>query len=102
MRRTFRCYASLLLSREYRDIRGQQQRHPDLYATGSYAASQAFGEAVRAAGRAGIVYDSLRHRGGINVVAFRPRLIVDVTQADHYDLLVPVEGKIVARRLRSE
>jgi len=57
-------------------------------------------EAVRLSGRLGIVYDSLRHRGGANVVAFRPRQILEVTQADHYDLIVPVTGKVIARRLR--
>ncbi|MEO3475891.1 RES family NAD+ phosphorylase [Roseomonas sp. CAU 1739] len=82
-------------------IRGRQQSRPDLYASISYAVSQHFGEDVRASGHSGIVYDSVRHRGGINVVAFRPRQIVDVTQADHYDLLVPVEGRIIARRLRN-
>lgn len=98
-RRTFRCYTCRLLARDYRDIRGQQQHRPDLYAAHSYAASQAFGEAARASGQSGIVYDSLRHHGGTNVVAFRPRQIVDVTQADHYDLIVPVQGRIIARKL---
>ena len=102
MRRTFRCYICRLLSHEYRDIRGQQQFRPDLYAAGSYSTSQAFGEAVRSAGRAGIVYDSLRHQGGTNVVAFRPRLIVDVAQADHYDLIVPIQGRVIARRLKPD
>ena len=100
-RRTFRCYACRLLGDDYRDIRGQQQSRSDLYASASYATSQAFGEAARTAGHAGIVYDSLRHRGGTNVVAFRPRQIADVTQTDHYDLIVPVEGRIIARKLRT-
>lgn len=98
-RRTFRGYACRLVGNDYRDIRGQHQSRADLYAGASYTASQAFGEAARAAGHAGIVYDSLRHRGGTNIVAFRPRQIVDVTQTDHYDLIVPVEGRIIARRL---
>lgn len=101
MHRTFRCYMCRLLSRDYRDIRGQQQRHPAVYDGHSHAASQAFGETIRSAGRAGIVYDSLRHRGGTNVVAFRPRLIVDVIQSDHYDLFVPIQGRLIARRLIS-
>ena len=100
-RRTFRCHTCRLVGRDYRDIRGQQQSRAALYASTSYAASQTFGKAVRAAGQSGIVYDSLRHRGGTNIVAFRPRQIVDVTQTDHYDLLVPVEGRIIARKLRT-
>lgn len=100
-RRTFRCYSCRLLGDDYSDISGQQQSRTDLYASDTYTASQLFGEAVRASGGSGIVYDSLRHRGGTNVVAFRPRQIVDVTQTDHYDLIAPVEGKVIARRLRS-
>jgi hypothetical protein len=99
LRRTFRCYACRLRGKDYRDIRGQQASRAELYASTSYAAAQVFGEAVRAAGQSGIVYDSLRHQGGTNVVAYRPRQITDVTQAEHFDLLVPVHGKIIARRL---
>lgn len=102
VRRTFRSYICRLPSREYRDIRGQQLLRPDLYAPQIYSASQAFGEAVRSAGKAGIVYDSLRHQGGTSVVTFRPRMIVDVAQADHYDLLVPIRGKVIARRLKAD
>lgn len=98
-RRTFRCYSCQLLGADYSDIRGQQQRRADLYAGASYAASQAFGETVRALGQSGIVYDSLRHRGGTNVVAFRAQQIKEVTQTDHYDLIVPVEGRLIARKL---
>jgi RES domain-containing protein len=99
-RRTFRCYTCRLAGADHLDLRGARDSRPDLYAPETYAASQIFGEAVRASGRSGIVYDSLRHRGGTNVVAYRPRKILDVTQADHYDLIVPVSGKVIARRLR--
>jgi RES domain-containing protein len=98
-RRTFRCYTCQLTGRDYLDIRGQMQARADLYDGTSYAASQIFGEAARSSGGSGIVYDSLRHHGGTNIVAFRPRQITAVTQADHYDLLVPVAGRIIARKL---
>ena len=81
------------------DIRGADASHPGLYSKASYTDSQAFGEATRAAGETGIIFDSVRHVGGTNVVAYRPKRILDVTQADHYELLVPVVGKIVVRRL---
>jgi hypothetical protein len=41
----------------------------------SYAESRAFGAAVRAAGRNGIVYPSVRDPGGQCVAAFRPKAV---------------------------
>jgi hypothetical protein len=52
------------------------------------AASQPLGERIRAAGGAGIVYDSIRHAGGSNVFACRPRNILNVAQADHWRVTV--------------
>lgn len=98
-RRTFRCYTARLSGDDFLDLRGQRAVRPDLYAGTGYAASQAFGEEVRATGRSGVLYDSLRHRGGTNAAAYRPRRIADVVQADHYDLFVPLQGKAIVRRL---
>ena len=56
----------------YLGIRGQQAERADVYAPDRYDASQQFGEAIRRAGEAGIIYDSLRRRGGTNIVAHRP------------------------------
>ncbi|MBK1838850.1 RES family NAD+ phosphorylase [Azospirillum sp. YIM B02556] len=98
MRLTYRLYTARL-DGSFLDIRGQGAARPDLYAAVDYRASQAFGEEVRRGGQAaGIVYDSLRHQGGVNAVAYRPRLILEVTQADHYEITAPVEGAVVARR----
>jgi hypothetical protein len=46
------------------------------------------GEGIRAAGGAGILYDSLHHRGGVNIAAYRPINILNVTQTDHWCLTV--------------
>lgn len=97
MRGQYRTY-SAMLDGFYEDIRGQQAVHPDLYDLIDYTAGQAFGEAVRCSGD-GIVYDSVRHVGGINVVAYRPRKIRDILQCEHYELTVPLTGRIIARRL---
>ncbi len=87
---------------DYLDIRGQQATRPALYAADSHAASQAFGEAVRASGGAGLLYDSLRHAGGVNVVAHRPRNVLDVTQADHFEIAaLAASRRITMRRLAS-
>jgi hypothetical protein len=98
MRRQYRAYSAALAG-DYADLRGQQATQPDLYAPDNHVAGQAFGEALRASGDAGILYDSIRHRGGVNVVAYRPGNIGDVTQADHFEITVPAAGRIVVRRL---
>jgi hypothetical protein len=96
---TYRAYTARIDGAEYVDVRGMAASRPDLYARAEYAAPQAFGEAIRAEGGDGILYDSLRHRGGVNVCAYRPSKIQEVTQAGHLELTVRTEGKIVARRL---
>lgn len=87
---------------QYLDIRGQRSARPELYMGDSYAEVQKFGEAVRAAGGAGILYDSLRRRTGINVVAHRPRNIAGIAQTDHLQVAVSSTGKNVeVRKLRA-
>ena len=98
MRGQYRCYGAGLAG-SYVDIRGQRQRLAEVYDPTSWAASQAYGERLRAAGEDGIVYDSLRHEGGVDVAAYDPRQVLDVQIGPSFDLIVPVEGRIVARRL---
>ncbi|MDG2531359.1 RES family NAD+ phosphorylase [Caulobacter endophyticus] len=97
--RQYRVYTARLKG-DYLDIRGQQAARPEVYASDDYAAGQVLGEAVRASGGAGILFDSLRHAGGVNVAAHRPRYVQDVTQGDHYELRVQAASRrIEARRL---
>lgn len=97
--RQYRTYTARLEG-DYLDIRGQQGARQDVYASDSYAAGQALGESIRAAGGAGILFDSLRYAGGLNVVAHRPRKILDVTQRDHFELSIGAASpRIEARRL---
>ena len=95
IRRTYRAYTAELLGDDYLDIRGLRASKPDVYAPDSYIASQPLGEKVRAGGRSGIVYDSVRHAEGTNVVVYRPRHVTGVKQVVHYDIIVPVVGRIV-------
>ena len=90
--RRFRAYRARLEG-AYVDLRGVDDL--GLYAPGTYAASQAYGEAQRAAGEDGVLYDSLRHRGGVAVCAYRPHNILDVVQAEHLDIAVMVESPTV-------
>jgi hypothetical protein len=99
MKRTYRAYSARLAG-SYLDIRGRQSEMAEIYASDSYTASQAFGERRRASGGAGILYDSVRHRGGINAVAFRPTNVGEVTQTEHFDIRVlAAERHIEVRRL---
>lgn len=90
--RIYRAY-SARLDGDHIDIRGRQSEMPELYLPDSYAASQGFGEARRKAGDGGILYDSVRLEGGINAVAFRPSCILDVTQADHFEITALADAK---------
>jgi hypothetical protein len=95
--RTFRSYSARLNGR-FIDIRGEDR--PDLYAPDSYAAAQVFGETERARGRDGILYDSVRRRGRTNAVAYRPSKVLDVVQAEHFEITVwAAEHRIEVVRL---
>ncbi|MBY3175083.1 RES family NAD+ phosphorylase [Rhizobium leguminosarum] len=99
MARTYRSYSANLIG-DYLDIRGEQTLRPDVYDGTSYAASQVLGEEVRSSGGAGILYDSVRLRGGVAIVALRPRNIRDVVQADHLEITVSAtDRRIDVRKL---
>ena len=86
--RIYRSYTARL-NGKFRDVRGEAELHDPQ----SYEASQAFGEAERKVGSDGIVFDSVRLRGGINVAAFRPSKILDVVQAEHFELTVRADER---------
>lgn len=97
LKRTFRAYTARLAG-AYRDL--LSEAHDDLLAPDSYAAGQVFGEAERASGGDGLVYPSVRLRGGISAVAYRPRKVLDVVQADHFEVAVSAaERRIEVTRL---
>ncbi|NKK97572.1 RES domain-containing protein [Rhizobium leguminosarum bv. viciae] len=99
MARTYRSYSAALIG-DYLDIRGEQMLRPDVYDGTSYAASQVLGEELRSSGGAGILYDSVRLRGGVAIVAHRPRNIRDVVQADHFEITVSAtDRRIDVRKL---
>jgi hypothetical protein len=90
------------LEGDYQDIRGLGGDVPTLYAPADYRASQAFGEKVRASADHGILYDSVRHSGGQNVVCYRTTSILDVRQGTHYEITLRLEGKILVRTLQAK
>lgn len=97
MRRTYRNYTAVLIG-DYRDIRGRQAALPGAYASDSYEAAQAFGEGVRASQASGLLYDSLRHRGGCNIVAYRPVGVTEVVQAEHFEISVEAASRRIEVR----
>jgi len=105
MRRTYRNYTAVLIG-DYRDIRGRQAAlpHPPPpkhhwaapgVASNRYGAAQVFGEGVRASQASGLLYDSLRHRGGCNIVAYRPVAVTEVVQAEHFEISVEAASRRV-------
>jgi RES domain-containing protein len=80
-----RCYRAAVRA-PLHDIRGAQQRLPDVYDPDRYAAAQAFGAALREARSWGVVYDSVRDAGGQCVGIFRPRALGPAVQAEHVAL----------------
>lgn len=65
------------------DLRALRGGYPELYSSDEYGPSQLFGRAVREAGGAGVVYDSVRREGGECVAIYRPRAIQRCQQAQH-------------------
>lgn len=90
--RRYRAYGCRLLGRHH-DIRGLND--PALYSPTSYAAGQDFGEALRAAGADGVIYDSLHHQGGVAICAYRPSQVTEVVQGAHLDIAVTVESPVI-------
>jgi hypothetical protein len=96
--RTYRTYAARLEG-AFADLRGLRHARPELYAPDDYAASQAYGESVRAAGGDGILYESVRLRRGVNVAAYRPSKVLDVVQAEHFEVSVEAAGRRIEAKL---
>jgi RES domain len=71
------------------DVRGLQKKRPDLYRDADYSASQAFAAKIRwpdsAPPENGVVFDSVRRKGGTNVCIFLPSKVpLPVTQGHHF------------------
>lgn len=87
------------LAGDYVDIVGAHSEYHDPD-DASYLEAQAFGQRVRAeVARAGIRYESVRHQGHENWVCFRPSLVLNVKQADHFKIEVPKTGRVVVRQI---
>ncbi len=86
------------------DIRGARAARPDLYDPDDYTQSRAFGISLRWPQSGppgnGIVFDSVRRTGGINVCVYRPSLVqLPVNQADHYEYRWDSSGALSVLKL---
>ncbi|HEY6868743.1 MAG TPA: RES family NAD+ phosphorylase [Novosphingobium sp.] len=99
MRRIYRNYAAALQG-DYVDIRGQADALAGVLAPDNYTASQAFTPSLQREGHSGILYDSVRRRGGTNLAVWKPVNVADVVQAEHFEISVRAEERhIEVRRL---
>ncbi len=77
-----RAYCVDLVARLH-DLRGQQAEYPLVYHREDYAAGQQLAVMLRRAGADGIVYDSVRQRGGECAAVFRARRLANARQERH-------------------
>ena len=70
---------------ECHDLRGQDEFVGSLDAS-SYVVSQELAANLLALGSLGIVYPSVRHKGGVNLACFRPALVGNVRRGSVYRL----------------
>ncbi|HXJ32663.1 MAG TPA: RES family NAD+ phosphorylase [Candidatus Eisenbacteria bacterium] len=82
----------------FHDVR-DRRRFRSAYGARSYVASQKLGLRLRSAGSNGIVYDSVRHPGHTCVVAFRPRLVLNVRQGSHFEYVWSGKKEPAIRRV---
>ena len=65
------------------DIRGLQDKRPELYDPDAYGASQNFARTLRNDSSNGIVYNSVRHQPGQCIATFRPPLLSNCRHERH-------------------
>lgn len=68
------------------DVRAMKTSFPELYSssTDEYSYPQEFAKKLKESGSNGIVYDSVRHKGGECIAIFRPIVLSPVKQGKHY------------------
>lgn len=86
------------VSAELHDLRGDRA-HAGCLEPDSYVASQRLAADLLDAGSLGVVYPSVRRRGGTNVACFRPALVGNVRQTDSYEFVWSGGGGPEIRRV---
>jgi RES domain-containing protein len=73
---------------DFHDLRASQE-HADCLSPTSYAASQALAAELLKLGSAGIVYPSVRRKGGTCIACFRPVLVTNVRKGEIFTFTFP-------------
>ncbi len=74
------------LEAKLHDLRGLRRSAPQLYDAHDYSAGRALGRQLRDAGSWGVLYHSVRQRGGLCAGVFRPRALKAAREAAHIAL----------------
>ena len=77
---------SAALDAPLHDLRGLRRSAPAVYDPADYAAGQSLGRSLREAGSWGVLYHSVRQRGGLCAGLFRPRALKPAKEAAHIAL----------------
>ena len=83
----------------FHDIRPRRAEYAPLYDPVVYAESQRFGQHLLEHGSHGVVYRSVRHPGGECLACFRPKLVLNVRVAAHYEYRWDGRPEPIVRRL---
>jgi len=73
----------------FHDVRANAPENVPYHHPTSYAASQALARTLLAHGSNGVIYRSVRHRGGQCLACFRPALVANVRIAAHFEYYWP-------------
>jgi hypothetical protein len=87
-------------SAPFHDVRGPDPEFRPLHDPDSYAASQALAERLLHDGSNGVAYHSVRRPEGECLACFRPRLVLNVRQGDHFEYRWHGTPEPTVRRLR--
>jgi len=69
----------------FHDIRAKRAGFGPLYSPANYTKSQKLGRELLEMGSNGLIYRSVRHDGGYCIACFRPKLVANVRQGDHFE-----------------
>ena len=69
----------------FHDLRGEAPEYRRYYSPDSYVSSQKLGRDLLESGSNGIVYRSVRHRGGECLACFRPKLVGNVRPGEYFE-----------------